>query len=144
MTGIEHWGLWSSTHTTFEHEATQRMSPSAPAPHPLPRAHKLVIQPQVQVQPQIASQPMCLPNVQQLMPTLASVAPSTPAPYAIATAIQAPHMVLYTANSSPIRRSWATVRLPVPEYYPHSLRHHLKPIHLYYTIWLTERQARKL
>ena len=46
----------TSTHTTFEQEATLRMSPSAPIPHPLPPAH-LVIQPQVQVPPHAPSQP---------------------------------------------------------------------------------------
>ena len=39
--------------------------------------------------PHQSQQPTYLPNVQQLVPTLTSVAPSTPAPYASALAMQA-------------------------------------------------------
>ena len=82
------------TQTTFEQEATLRVPSSVPAPQPLPPAH-MVIQPQ--------PHPFSIysPNVQQLLPTLASVAPNTQAPYAGApAAVHAPHMTLHTVSLS--------------------------------------------
>ena len=75
-----------STQVTFEQEVTLHQ--------PLPQAHLVV-------QPQPPPQTIYLPNVQQLVPTLASVAPNTQAPYVSApAAVQAPHMILHTASSS--------------------------------------------
>ena len=80
------------------------MSPSAPnqpvAPQPSPLAH-MVNQPQVQApqQPPPKSQPPThLSHVQQLVPTLTLVAPSTPASYASTPALQSPDMILRAAS----------------------------------------------
>ena len=74
--------------------ALARKPSSIPASQPLPPAHMVI-------QPQPPHQPIYLPNVQHLVPSLASVAPNTQAPYAsAAVAVQAPHKILHTASSS--------------------------------------------
>ena len=74
------------TQTTFEQEPTLRVPSSVPASQPLPPAHMVI-------QPQPHPQQFYSPNVQQLLPTLLSVAPNTQAPYASApAAVHAPHM----------------------------------------------------